>query len=250
VSHNVDVPNSLPVGALGLRATADSDAGVGAEQVDASFGDVDLFDELSHVCLDRDVAANRHSTDLTCDGPRAVPVDVGNDDRLGAVANLRAKALPMPLAPPVTTTTRSATSIEACEVERLRRSRCPSSGVNGDYSCCEHRAHHDREPRHRRNQPDLTCKGCASEDRSAGRSAEDDESTARQLLSESDQGPGANAYAYCDHHEVHDVDQKNHSGSLRRTCDVPTAREPARREHFREQHWTLLGSHAPRTVTR
>src|SRR6202521_1660949 len=84
VGHNVHVPDALPLGVGGLRSAADTYPGVRTEDVDASLCDVDLVDQLSHLCLARYVAADGHASDFTCHRPGTVRVDIGYDNGLRA----------------------------------------------------------------------------------------------------------------------------------------------------------------------
>ena len=85
VSHHIDRPDALPVAVGGLGSAGNGDAGVGAEDVDASMLGLDLLDESLDVSIIRDVALNRGRVDLFRNGARAIAVDVGDYHRFGAL---------------------------------------------------------------------------------------------------------------------------------------------------------------------
>ncbi len=85
VRHQIHIPYALPLSCRRLGSATNSDAGVGAEDVDAPVRGLDFIHKVGDVILTRDVALDRHATDLSRDGPGAVSVDVRNDDRFGTL---------------------------------------------------------------------------------------------------------------------------------------------------------------------
>src|SRR5713101_7208819 len=81
VRHQIHVPYALPVSGGRLGSATNSDAGVGAEDIDAPVRGLSFIHKVGDLVLTRDVALDRHATDLSRDGPGAVSVDVRNDDR-------------------------------------------------------------------------------------------------------------------------------------------------------------------------
>src|SRR4051812_21443820 len=80
VRHHVDRPDALPVSIGCFGATLDGDAGVGAEDVDATECGLDFADESRYVSFARHVALKWSRTDLRGNVVRERAVDVGDDD--------------------------------------------------------------------------------------------------------------------------------------------------------------------------
>src|SRR5712692_2544420 len=81
VRHHIHVPYALPVSGGRFGPATNSDAGVGAEEIDAPVRGLSFIHKVGDLVLTGDVALDRHATDLSRDGPGAVSVDVRNDDR-------------------------------------------------------------------------------------------------------------------------------------------------------------------------
>ena len=127
----------------------------------------------------------------------------------------------MPLAPPVTTTTRSATSIAPRGKEESGRSSFRLARANRGRRHRQHCAHHDGEPSNGRDDSNLASEGRASEQGSCRCRTEHQESAARETVLQGDQCPRPDADPRRDHDEVHHIDQQAHTGSLR--CGVRIA---------------------------
>jgi hypothetical protein len=93
---------------------------------------------------------------------------------------------------------------------------------NRDDSRSEHGGHHDCEPRCRRYEANFAGQGCASEDCASRRCPEYEKTTARKPATKSDKRPCSDADTCRDGYQMHDVDRKAHSGSLRRATDAST----------------------------
>src|SRR6266851_2328630 len=86
VAHEIHVPDSLPLIGWSLRAAADRDPRVGAEDVDATVLRLHPIDEPFDLRLARNIAMNRGAADLFGDLGRPIEVEVGHHHRLGALA--------------------------------------------------------------------------------------------------------------------------------------------------------------------
>ena len=84
VRHDVHIPDALPIRVACLRPATDSDACVGAKDVNASLCDLHLLDQLSHLCFTRHITSDRHASDFARHRPCSVSVHVGNNDDLRA----------------------------------------------------------------------------------------------------------------------------------------------------------------------
>src|SRR3954469_22953134 len=76
--HHVDRPDALPVSVRRFGATLDGDAGVGAEDVDATECGFDFADESRYVSFARHIALKRSRSDLRGNVLRERAVDVGD----------------------------------------------------------------------------------------------------------------------------------------------------------------------------
>src|SRR6202030_4574459 len=85
-----------------------------------------------------------------------------------------------------------------------------------------HRRHDDGEPGGRRDEPDLAGERSATEQSTARRRSEDDEASAREVASQSDQSPGSDANSCRNDDQVHQVDEEAHGRSLRLGSDQKT----------------------------
>jgi hypothetical protein len=155
----------------------------------------------------------------------------------------------MPRAPPVTTTTRSATSTRSCGTGWLSRSSFWLARFDRDGGSADHGAHHDREPRRRPNKPDFTREGGAPE-KSTGRGcSEDEKPSARELAAQSYERPCPDAHAHRDHHEVHEVDGETHGWSLRCAADTPAQNVVRFQSGIAREHTSVSRSMIAHTVT-
>ena len=90
--HDMNGPASLPrfVGAsAGIdrhRIETAADAGIGAEQRDRAELALGLLDDVKDILLLSDIALEGRPTDRGGDGPRAIGIDIGDDDLGGACA--------------------------------------------------------------------------------------------------------------------------------------------------------------------